>query len=96
MNLNNKFGNTATQNPYLAKDNEKKERKARRSRQIERLYENIADICCEIHNAAYNLRTSDYDNEINVMKNCRKIEDYISDIRRKYKEIEKLKYGDDD
>ena len=61
MNLNNKFGNTATQNPYLARDNEKKERKARRSRQIERLYENIADICCEIHNAIEKLKYGDDD-----------------------------------
>ena len=102
MNMgNNKFsgkfgGSASVQNPYLARDKEKKEREAQKKKQLDKLYASIPDLCAEISNAAYNLKAVDGDDETNIMKACRRIEDYISDIRRKYREIEKLKYSDDD
>jgi hypothetical protein len=91
-----KFGGSVdTQNPYLAKDREKYEREAERKKRTERLYESISDICGEINSSAYSLKAIDSEDENNVMRVCRNIEDYIGDIRRKYGEIEKLKYSGD-
>ena len=92
----NKFGGSVdTQNPYLAKDREKREREAERKKRIERLYESISDVCGEINSSAYDLKAIDSEDENNVMRVCRCIEDYIGDIRRKYNDIEKLKYSSD-
>lgn len=92
-----KFGGSLpTQNPYLARDREKQEREAEKKKRLERLYESISDICGEISTTSYDLKAVDGEDENNVMKACRRIEDYIGDIRRKYKEIEKLKYSDDE
>ena len=83
-------------NSYLERSREKQERKREKEKKLKRLYDSIANTCNEICSASYNLKAVDGEDETNIIRSCRRIDDYISDIRRMYKEAEKIKYSDDE
>ncbi len=81
----------------MLKDNRsKREKIAERDRKIRKLYIAIADEAVEIGQISSEMKRIEAEDEAAIMKSCRKIEDCISSIRRKYKEVEKLQYSDID
>lgn len=74
------------------RDKRREEKRAEQNRKIQKLRTQIADACVSINQISGELRKTDPEEESKLMKQCRQIEDSISDIRRKYKEIERLEY----
>lgn len=74
------------------RDRSKKEKIEERDRKIRQIRMRIADECVNINQISGELRKTETEEEAKLMKLCRRIEDGISSIRRKYKEIERLEY----